>query len=289
MKTRSLVEKLQKDIAEIEGIKKNRVIYNTRNMAVRGLLKTGAYCTNLVAFLLASTITMGVLSCNNMTPYEKDQWQEPQHVYEEISSLDEQRCFRSYDTKYDKTSLVFYSAWRVNTYGLYEREVIYFQINKDILESRMDELLKMSLEELNAGFQVIDVKTYSKPALENDDFKYEKEKIVVGHSFDNYDEAKLVDESAWREVLSVILYFAFGAMGGLLNIEIGGFLFKDHLKRIIDRLETEYPIIKEGDLPRLENKLALMKKNLALLEGKNLENDVPRIKVKRLENVKGEN
>lgn len=287
MTTKSLVQKLENDIIEIENIKKKRVLYNTRNLAIRSLLKTGAYVANFAAFFLSTTITLNILSYNNMDPFIKNEWEKPLHVYEERSSLEEHQILHSYDEKYDMLSLAFYKGWTQNEQGLYEREEIYFQAGKDILEN-FDVFLNMSLEELQNEFRIIDVKTFSKPVLENDDLKYTEDKVVVGYSYDDYEKAKVVDEPSWLIGLSMFLFFAFGAVGGFINIEIEDFFFKNNWKKTMERLEVQYAHINEDDIAKLESKIALMKQNLALLKEETVKSsEEPYIKVKKVRESKG--
>lgn len=289
MKSRSLVEKLEKEIQEIEGLQKHRLTYNVRSIAVHGLLETGAFVARTGYFVLASAISMNLLAANNMTPFEKDYYEEPLHVYEVLTSTGECDTVSSYDVEYDRFSLSFSTGWKVSAIGLYERKEVYFQADRNIIERSSKELLTMSLEELRANFKVTDIKTFAKRELLEEDFDYSEDMVVLGRSFDDYTQSNVVEEPVWREILSVVLHFVCMTVGGLINVEIGKLVFKDRLKRTIARIETTYPIVKEQDVCDLERKVVLMKENLALLKGEDSPNKdgEPTMKIKRKSNIRG--
>ena len=123
-------------------------------------------------------ISFRLWSINNRIPFKKDVVRENAKLHVFASS--DGSCIYSSNTSSDDY-IEYSSKWRINSDGMYERDLICYDINGDI--SDIDVVMKMSKEELESVFKVKERKTIVKSSLTVSDEIYNEDVIVIS---DNY-------------------------------------------------------------------------------------------------------
>lgn len=260
-----LIEKLTKDVEQLEKQITNREKYNAYNKIKRALIKSGIAVDFALPFILATVIISQALIIKNGSIFKKSSVTKKANV-ETIDMSDGTHIERfSYDFSYDRELLKYSTGWIINDKGLYQRTITSYKISKEIDLTDTDKILSMNKEELDKILEITNIKTIQKSYLTNDDSLYNEDTlIVINHGTIEIPSDTMsynTEENAFA-LLQIVFLSLFTGIGtsGIKKI-LGETYISDKLKTY----EVLYRPIEADELLEIKAALEIKKQNLVLL------------------------
>lgn len=260
-----LIEKLTKDVEQLEKQITNREKYNAYNKIKRALIKSGIAVDFALPFILATVIISQALIIKNGSIFKKSSVTKKANV-ETIDMSDGTHIERfSYDFSYDRELLKYSTGWIINDKGLYQRTITSYKISKEIDLTDTDKILSMNKEELDKLLEITNIKTIQKSYLTNDDSLYNEDTlIVINHGTIEIPSDTMsynTEENAFA-LLQIVFLSLFTGIGtsGIKKI-LGETYISDKLKTY----EVLYRPIEADELLEIKAALEIKKQNLVLL------------------------
>lgn len=260
-----LIEKLTKDVEQLEKQITNREKYNAYNKIKRALIKSGIAVDFALPFILATVIISQALIIKNGSIFKKSSVTKKANV-ETIDMSDGTHIERfSYDFSYDRELLKYSTGWIINDKGLYQRTITSYKISKEIDLTDTDKILSMNKEELDKILEITNIKTIQKSYLTNDDSLYNEDTlIVINHGTIEIPSDTMsynTEENAFAllQILFLSLFTGIGTSG--IKKILGETYISDKLKTY----EVLYRPIEADELLEIKAALEIKKQNLVLL------------------------
>ena len=260
-----LIEKLTKDVEQLEKQITNREKYNAYNKIKRALIKSGIAVDFALPFILATVIISQALIIKNGSIFKKSSVTKKANV-ETIDMSDGTHIERfSYDFSYDRELLKYSTGWIINDKGLYQRTITSYKISKEIDLTDTDKIFSMNKEELDKILEITNIKTIQKSYLTNDDSLYNEDTlIVINHGTIEIPSDTMsynTEENAFAllQFVFLSLFTGIGASG------IKKILGKTYISDKLKTYEVLYRPIEADELLEIKAALEIKKQNLVLL------------------------
>lgn len=262
---KKLLKKLRKEVMTLEKHIEKREKYNLKNKLIRTVIDTGITIEYLFPYILSSLIMFQVNLYDGDNPLKRDIVYDNKQI--EITKTSSGVQFDKVFDEYDKSSndefLEYSSSWTINEYGLYEREIVSYQIDDIELN---DDILNMTKQELDDSYQVIDIKEISKNILTDEDELYNENLVVIKKISEYIDLESRREESIFEMIGSFIIYSGTTFLGGKVIKLVKKKYIKGNIEEKLELLKQNYPILEEKDIENIEKIIKLKKNNLLLFD-----------------------
>ena len=262
---KKILDKLHKDVDDIEDKIANADEYNKRNSIIRKFLKTGIAVDYAVPFIIAGLITLYAGKTINHTPFIIDTHEENE-IIEITDTSNGVHAEKAVDCDYLVSNIEYSTAWKQNEYGLYERTSTSYILYGDEDLTNKETVFSMTKEELDAIFVVTNVEIITKDTLDKEDEIYANEVIIIKNYIcsSNIITAKESFEiNATTTIIYLVITFFFGK--GVESFK--SLIFQNYIKDCLEMYEAKYKEIDEKEIKKLKQALAIKKQNLSLIEG----------------------
>ena len=187
MNNESLVNKLKREINQIEKKIEHRKLYNIRNTVIRALIKSGIVIDYALPFIIATIIIAHYQNAKGNPPFKIDEITITQKA--NIETIDTSSGIHvehfSYDFSYENNILEYSTGWIVNDRGLYQRTVTSYRLDDSINLEDTDTVLSMSKEEIERALVIINIQTIQKNTLSPEDYIYDEDALIVVNHTDS--------------------------------------------------------------------------------------------------------
>lgn len=215
---------------KIKDLKKEKRILQIKANVTETLLKLGIKVEYAFPFILSAIIAITI---HNTTM--------PSYIIDENFSLS--KSSQSAQEENSKT-FIYSTPWQYNDQLSLERKEITFILKDDINLEEVEQILRMTPEELKKAFKVHKVKTI-KPLNNKDiDSTFEKEMVIIP-SMMLGEENKLIRSETRKEISSrLLLYLTYSFLIGLVfkNLEdaLTHTYVRDQLKEKLSNIEESH-------------------------------------------------
>lgn len=281
--SKKLVNKLENDVKTLQFKIEHRKLYNIKCNIIKCLLKCAIFLDYSLPFILVAIILANYRSLSGNLPFRGNLIKENAKVYSVDTSNDFHEKTISYDFEDDEESVEYSTGWVLKENGLYERIVTTYKLNDNVDLEDIDTILKMSKEEVENTFVLINVSTIRKNIMDASDAIYNEPSIIVNNYFES-DEYFITrrenfSEIAWNSLTYLIETFAIGYfLSG-----VGNFFIKTHLRDKFRKYDSLFRVVNVDEVDDMKMILKVKKENLAIIRnGTSLANKNCKIKRKRL-------
>lgn len=252
------------EVKSTENMLNNRRLYNIRNLFVLLFLKSGISLDYIKPYILSVIMLLSLKTYKEDRPFVRDDLISYSTIEDTITS-------NGYNStsiiESDRDDLLQYSTgWYINQYGLYERIVTSYNINKLIDLDDTSKIFSMSQEELECLLDISNIETINKSVLSDEDLIYNTDTIIITNHYESDIYYEINKERKFdnftRTFGFIILSFFIGT--GILMIESK--YVKRYPRDILKECEKKYRIISKDEYEKFINVLKLKQDNLKLLE-----------------------
>ncbi len=255
---------IQKDVKDLEEKVKHVNVYNIKNYFKRRGIDAISLVHHVAPFVLAGVLLSSANIMKERKPFEKQMVE----VHAKVSSMDTSTGYHheyvSYDSNYDDRSIEYTTGWELKD-GYYTRTITEFEISKKVDFNDIDSILKMSSEELKSLLTVTNIRTITKPELNDEDKLFMEPAVVVNSVYDSEEVFYLRKETGFEVFKYYLLYvLIIAAMGGGI-IGIERIFLKNKINDKLGILKQKYKRISKRDLNELKKLLEIKKNNLEMI------------------------
>lgn len=263
---RQLLSNLKKDIKALEFKVEHKLFFNFINVIAIGLIKLGIAIDYAIPFILSIILIFNMHSKQGQTAFAIDQVTEKAKIETFDTSTGIHMENRSFDYDYDNRSFEHSTAWYVNEYGLYERTVTTYQINDSIDLNNLDSIFKMTKEQVEKSFTILNIEKIKKNKLTEEDKIYDEDMLIIINYIED-EENFIVREETSGENLSTTIWTIFLSLCWGNNFRIIGKIFvKTYVRDKLKAQEANFRPLTKEEFEKLKKILELKKENLSLLE-----------------------
>ena len=264
MSSNKIVREFTKDVNDLQFKIEHRKLYNTRTFLMRLLIKSGMALNRSFPFILSSALVLNSSSYKENKVFQRDVVSKPAY----IQSIDMSNGGHEDNVCANNgRNMVEYSTgWSINNQGLYERTVVSFNVNKKINLKNLDDVLKMTEEELKELLTVSNVKTITQRELSEEDRMYDEVTVIVTQYVKSKDVEVLRQETSKENFEHSVAYIFSTCLFAVWFMKIKKFLIKTVIEDKLEDSLTMHRYIHEIELEDLENILEIKKDNLSLLQ-----------------------
>ena len=269
MTRNSLLKKLKNDVRELEYKVFHRRLYNLKNSIIYILIKSGLILDRILPFIISATI---VLNSN----YKKGETLAIDEVEEKakIEKIDTSSGIHnekmSFDYEYDESCFQHSTAWFVNQYGLYERTLTTYNIDKSINLEDTESILKMTKEEIEDKLTIYNIERIQKNSLTEEDKMYDEDMLIIINNVESEKDIIIREETNLENIASILLIIVRTYIFGIIFTLIKKLVIKTYIKDKLNSIEPKCRPVTEKEIEELKRILALKKENLSLLEAESL-------------------
>lgn len=261
-----LLSNLKKDIKSLEFKVEHRLFFNIINVIAIVLIKLGISIDYAIPFILSTILIFNIHSKQNHTPFAIDQVTEKAKIelFDTSSGIHIEN--RSFDYNYDNRSFEHSTAWYVNEYGLYERTVTTYQINDSIDLNNIDSIFKMTKEQIEKSFTILNIEKIQKNKLTEEDKIYVEDMLIVINHIEDEEKFIVREETSGENLITTILTIILSLFWGN-NFRLAGKIFvKTYVRDKLNAQEANFRPLTKEEFEKLKKILELKKENLSLLE-----------------------
>lgn len=216
----------------------------------------------VVPYLLSSLINAKVLSYFNHSAFALDVIKYYENVQETLYS-NGLNTKKSSTTDNFSQEICTSTAWVKDELGNFTREEVYYS-TEAINEYDVDELLSMSVDELQEVFPIINKKKYVKNFLDEDDLKYNENLVILTKTYREFNSDFDHIQTYGENIFDLDLYLILVIISGLAISK----LLVRH--RISDKIKLSLEQIKQiNNIEDYELLLKIRQENLNLLTAGN--------------------
>lgn len=176
MNQKKLLKKLRKDLVEIERKQKYSGYYKVKYRVLSALLRAGVFVDFGVPFIMSGMLSFFLFPSNNK-PFVVDNVKVNAKRVVMDDSFGFHRDLVGFNLD-NNDELKYSEAWFVNEYGLYERNVTFYDVD-DIILDKKNVIFDMSKEELDSNFNIRSVEKIQQIALNDRDSFYNEPVISI--------------------------------------------------------------------------------------------------------------
>lgn len=268
-KDNTYVNKLEKEIKNMELCLTNRKKYNFKTINKRNFKIVGSIANFLIPVYIATAISVGGIKLlGGGLPFYTDQISVDATVKKYMDSNDKVYSSINYEEPEDDSYIKIVEDWHKNEEGLFEKSEKTYYFSDDYINYDKQKLAKVideQLSEYDGGF--MDLKK-SVEVLEElpSDAKESNQKPYVEACIYEIDETnkKIQDESFWRNFWFTVLDIVTAAGLGTLGCCIRKYKIKEKVRAI----NANYKLIDGEEADLINDKILIKKKNLDMLTKK---------------------
>lgn len=264
MSSNKIVREFTKDVNDLQFKIEHRKLYNTRTFLIRFLIKSGMALNRSFPFILSSALVLNSSSYKENKVFQRDVVSKPGYIQSidmSNGSHEENVCANN-----GRNMVEYSTGWLINNQGLYERTVVSFNVNKKINLKNLDDVLKMTEEELKELLTVSNVKTITQRELSGEDKMYDEDTVIVTQYVKSKDVQVLRQETSKENFEHSMAYICSTCLFAVWFMKIKKFLIKTVIEDKLEDSLTMHRYIHEIELEDLKNILEIKKDNLSLLQ-----------------------
>lgn len=249
MASNKFLKDMENEIKTLEHKLANVKFYNMKMYIMRTFIKSGFAAHYAFPYILSLLILINGASYIDKIPF----------VYDKVSSDLDLDSFSNFsmeisDIDYD---VLHSTSWRVNSFGLYERDVTYYKLNDHVfLEDYFNSYI--NLDDSNEIFSISYEDTITKEILDAEDEMYRRDVFV----FSNDESLRIVyDESFLSNFSTTLIYLFFSYIMGCGFKNIGDKTFGTYITDKLNAGENRFRALTPLEVYELERMLELKKEN----------------------------
>ncbi len=257
-----LVNKLEKEIKELEKSVKNHKFYNFKTINKRNFKIVGSIANFLIPVYVATAISVGGIKLlGGGLPFYTDSISVDASVKKYMDSngtYTVSTSFKEFDEEnYFKVS----EGWHENEDGLFEKSEKTYHFT-DANEDMIKQIVSGKKDDYEVEFTDVDKKIEIKKELPSD-VKLSDDNTFIEACIYSIDKnnSSIQDEGFWRNFWFTVLDVVAAAGLGTLGCHIRKYKIGDK----IDNLKTRYKPISEDDIELIKTKILIKKKNIKTL------------------------
>lgn len=259
------IDRLINELNDLEQKITNKDSYNKRNKKIKKRLKTGLTITFLLPAIVSSSLAYYGLKKINKTPFKIDKIQSYAKIITTTTNTQKHNEKIVYDEIFNFSNTYEYStAWKLNENNLYEREVYVYRINEEIENFDLEEILKMSNEEIKTFLVLENKQKIQKLYLEEEDNFYDEDMFIVTEIKKDIENFKIKNESNTRNIIDSIIYIC--ALIIIFRINSKKIKKSKIYNKIIKNNEEKYKEIVIDNEEELKDIIKIRKENMELFE-----------------------
>ena len=253
-----LIKNLQKDIKNLE-----LRIDDKRIDRLKKLCKVGFVLNHIMPFVISSFISVLISSKINMSPFCYEKVKEYANIRLIKTSSGFENKKESYGADSLEESFLYTTDCQLNDNSLYERNVTMYKMNDSIDEDNIDEMLKLSKEELEETFDIIDIQKIQKNNLTLEDEMYSEDMVIIEINTEDKDKYIKRNETFIENLIDVSGCIGIIILVGAIIEKIDKKFLKisNKLKKYQEHLTS----LQDYDTDELKKVLIIKKQNLELL------------------------
>ncbi len=225
---------LEISVDEIRRKIKYKKLYNLRNFLMRCILKTGSSIDKASPFLIALFIFAEICILNKNIPIKKD------YIYNNaiVQTIDASNGIHLEQIVEKSNNCIEYSTkWQLNSDGLYEREITYYDCSNFITEDSLD-IFSMSKEEISNLFVEKGTKKIIKSSLSKNDNMFNNNVIIITSSYISSDKVAKEESTLGNIIYSAAIILGTFVLG--LGLDVAKKIFVR--KTISESIEEYIPL-----------------------------------------------
>ncbi len=257
-----LVNKLKKDIEELEVGIKNIKLYNLKKINKRNFKIVGSIANFLIPAYIAATISVGGIKLlGGGLPFYTDSVNIDAKVKKYMNSEGDYIVSTSFEDFNEENYLKISEGWHENEDGLFEKSerTYYFT---EMGEDELNQFINGQVDISEMEYSNLDRKTEVKGELPSDaklsDNKTFIEACIYG--VDKTNQA-IRNESLTRNLLLSMLDIGVAAFLGMIGCHIRKYKIRDRINQIKNECKT----ISEDDIDLIKKKILIKKRNIETL------------------------
>lgn len=257
-----LVDKLKKDIRELQDEIKNVKLHNFKTINKRNFKIYGSIINFLIPVYIATAISVGGIKLlGGGLPFHTDSVSIDANVKKYMDSNGTYTVSTSFDDFDEENYLKVCEKWHKNEEGLYEKSEKIYHFT-DIDEEFLKQIINGQKDNYEAEFVDVDKKIEVKRDLPSD-AKLSDDKAFIEACIYSVDEhnSTIQDESFWRNFWFTVLDIVAAAGLGTLGCYIRKYKIIDK----IDNIKNRYKTISEDDTELIKSKILIKKRSLETL------------------------
>lgn len=261
---KDLLNQLKKEVKLIESQVEERKLYNFKAHIVRTLVKSGIAIDYAFPFILSGFIVFNIFELMGKTPFYQNEIKKSKKIEKMVTStgidkIEESGIFTDYEETYS-----YSTGWKINEYGLYERVETFYQLDESIDLSNLD-FSKMTKDDMDSIFKVVDIRQIQKNQLTEDDKFYFEDMLIINRTLPS-DSKVYVYETDSEMLTENIIYVSFVTVLGNIFLGVKKVLFKNTIRSKLKNMESYYKIVSEEEVEELSKILAIKRQNLIMLD-----------------------
>lgn len=269
MTKKELLKQLKREIKNLEYAINHPVLMKLNHSVMQRVLSLGLALDKCLPYILAIFIMF--YAGNN----EKNFLQSKKTIKSTVNTIDFSNGYHfekeGFDYTFSDELLKYSTGWKVNNRGLYERMVTTYRLNSSIDLNDLESIFKISQEEINDLFVIINQELIQKNYLDDEDFVYNEDVLIVTNNYENENNTMEVNKNIYENTIDLFFIAMLIFISGLAGSKIKKIVFKDKIRNDLLKLKNNYQVINynEWQIKELKAILQLKKENLSLLQEEN--------------------
>ena len=274
MAQNKIIKKINVNIENCEKIIKDKKAYNKKVKLIKKYSKVGIITSYIIPYAVSLPILTSIKTENSNNPFTIDMITEPKIIEVIDTSNGTHIEHISDDYEYDDSSLEYSTGWELNDNGLYERQLIVYDVDDNYNLDDIEKIFSMSKEEIDSTFDIETYKTICKKNLEPEDYYYDEDGFVITNHIESNEKVSK------KESISDYVFNIFGIL--LSTIFVGSIVcivddklnlsFKKFRKKM-ENYQNSYEEVRDYDVEKAKKLLDIYQSNMALLNDSYEEDD----------------
>ena len=274
MAQNKIIKKINVNIENCEKIIKDKKAYNKKVKLIKKYSKVGIITSYIIPYAVSLPILTSIKTENSNNPFTIDMITEPKIIEVIDTSNGTHIEHISDDYEYDDSSLEYSTGWELNDNGLYERQLIVYDVDDNYNLDDIEKIFSMSKEEADKTFDIETYKTICKKNLEPEDYYYDEDGFVITNHIESNEKVSK------KESISDYVFNIFGIL--LSTIFVGSIVcivddklnlsFKKFRKKM-ENYQNSYEEVRDYDVEKAKKLLDIYQSNMALLNDSYEEDD----------------
>lgn len=265
MNNEIILKKLVNRRNKLKKLIENYEYYNKINKVKRNIIDVGLVANYIFPYILSLIIIFNLSKNMSKTPFIYDEIEE-KGTLEIIDTSNGYHEEKITFQKEEVPKIEYYTKWKINEYGLFERKKTTYIVN-DIFLNKKAEILSLTEEELNSTLIPLNHEIQTKEKIEEDDNFFLEDTIVVT-TLKNTSKTKKVTETKNENLLSTIVYIIISLMIGKGINHINKIIFREKIKDSLIEKKYNYREIDEKQIEEIIEIFQINEENIELITPK---------------------
>lgn len=274
MQRNKIINKISVNIENCEKIVNDYQSYNKKVKLIKKYSKAGIIASYIIPYAVSLPILTSIKTENSNNPFTIDMITEPKIIEVIDTSNGTHIEHISDDYKYDDSSLEYSTGWKLNDNGLYERQLIVYDVDDNYNLDDIEKIFSMSKEEIDSTFDIDTYKTICKKNLNPEDYYYDEDGFIIKNHVESKEKISR-KESTEDYVFNLIgIFFATFIVGSLVGIIDNKFeLLLERARKKLKKCGNSYKEVNIFDVEKAKKLLDIYQSNMALLNDSYEEDD----------------